>query len=87
MTFSFRPRVISWNDAVEMNESVDSDALVTTQQDVFVRRSDLALGDHAIVFVQQPQLINRRHPNALTNVVLANAGTPFACRPKTSSLS
>ena len=67
MTFSFRPRsssrlpmiaasvstrVVSWKDAAEMNESVDSDALVMPSSTSAVGRRHLAFGAQRVVGVR-----------------------------------
>src|SRR5258705_542123 len=64
MTFSFRPRsssrlpmiaasvstrVVSWNDAAEINESVDNDAFAAIHYLPVVRHHVLVLGDQKLV--------------------------------------
>ncbi len=67
MTFSLRPRnssrlpmmaasvstrVVSWNEAAEMNESVDSEALVIPSSTILIVGAALVLLHHLVVLVQ-----------------------------------
>ena len=73
VTFSFRPRrwstlpeidasvstrVVSWNDAAEMNESVESDAFVIPSSSGRPVRRTSARGNHALVLFHEPEAID-----------------------------
>jgi hypothetical protein len=50
-----RTRVVSWNAAAEMNESVESDAFVIPQQHRPALRRAPAVGNHALVLLHEAE--------------------------------
>jgi hypothetical protein len=50
-----RTRVVSWNAAAEMNESVESDAFVIPQQHRPALRRAPAVGNHALVLFHEAE--------------------------------
>ena len=55
---SVSTRVVSWNDAAEMNESVDSDAFVMPSSSGRPVRRALPLVQHALVLFKEPELVH-----------------------------
>jgi hypothetical protein len=55
---SVSTRVVSWNDAAEMNESVDSDAFVIPSSSGRPVAGRSAVGDHALVLFHEAEAID-----------------------------
>ena len=55
---SVRTRVVSWNDAAEMNESVESDAFVIPSSSGRPCAGRPPLGDHALVLFHEPEAVD-----------------------------
>ena len=51
-------RVVSWNDAAEMNESVESDALVMPSSSGWPVAGRPPAGDHALVLFEEAELVD-----------------------------
>ena len=55
---SVSTRVVSWNDAAEMNDSVDNDALVIPSSTGRPFAGRLAFADDPLVLLAEPELVD-----------------------------